>query len=244
MKLSPDDLNRRRQKALRIHELLIEEYGPRKQKHRQLDPLSELVYTILSQNTADVNTERTVRQLRERFPTWEAVRDAPAEEVIDAIRLGGLAEQKGPRIQAILRQITEERGELNLDFLAGMSVDDARAWLVRLVGVGPKTAAIVLLFSLDKPAFPVDTHVHRLSQRLGLVPPKTGAGKTGLLLEQMMPPETYYPFHVNLIAHGRRVCKARRPRCEICRLADLCDHFCGVVRQAMESVIGTGQAPK
>lgn len=236
LKLNPDDLDKRRQKALRIHELLIEEYGPRRQKHRQLDPLSELVYTILSQNTADVNTERTVRQLRERFPTWEAVRDAPVEEVIDAIRLGGLAEQKGPRIQAILRQIAQERGKLSLDFLAEMGVEEARAWLMRLVGVGPKTAAIVLLFSLDKSAFPVDTHVHRLSQRLGLVPPNTGAGKTGLLLEKMMPPETYYPFHINLITHGRRVCKAQRPRCESCCLPSLCDYYCVVVRPMKEGV--------
>ncbi|MFN3928825.1 MAG: endonuclease III domain-containing protein, partial [Thermoflexus sp.] len=146
-----------RRKAQRIDRALEEYYGiPARWR---LDPLSELILTILSQNTSDVNSWRAFERLRERFPTWEAVRDAPVEALQEAIRPAGLSAQKAPRIQRVLRRITEERGQLSLDFLADWPVEEAKAWLRRLDGVGPKTAAIVLLFSLDKPAFPVDTHV-------------------------------------------------------------------------------------
>jgi len=214
-----------RSKARDVHVRLVREYGPREIQHRTLDPLSELIYTILSQNTADVNTHRSSENLRRRFPTWEAVRDADVQEVEEAIRIGGLARIKAPRIQAILRQITEERGELSLDFLSDMSVEEARKWLTSLKGVGHKTAACVLLFSLGKPALPVDTHVHRVTRRLGLVPWTTNPEKTGQLLEAMLPPESYYPFHMNIIAHGRRICKAQRPLCDRCVLVDLCDYI-------------------
>jgi endonuclease-3 len=184
--------------------------------------MDELVSTILSQNTNDVNRDRAFESLRARFPTWEAVRDAPAPEVMDAIRPAGLANQKGPRIQAVLRAITAERGALNLDFLRDLPVAEARAWLTRFKGVGPKTAAIVLLFSLGLPAFPVDTHVHRVTGRLGLRPEKLSADDCHAYFEDLLPPDTYYAAHLNLIRHGRQVCHARNPECGRCVLLALC----------------------
>jgi endonuclease-3 len=190
-----------------------------------IDPIDELINTILSQNTNDTNRDRAYRALRSTLPAWEQVRDAPALKVIDAIRPAGLANQKGPRIQAVLRRITAERGELNIDFLRELPVDDAKAWLTSLDGVGPKTAAIVLLFALGRPAFPVDTHIHRVTGRLGLIPPKTSADKAHEILEALVPAEWYHAFHLNVIAHGRAVCKAQRPRCEVCTLQKHCDYY-------------------
>ena len=207
-----------------IHRILKEEYGDR-EWHPRLDPVGELVSTILSQNTNDVNRDRAYERLRERFPTWEAVRDAEPAEIERAIRPAGLAGSKGPAIQRALRQASDEGGgEITLDFLAEMPLDEARNWLTHLNGVGPKTAAIVLLFSFNRPAFPVDTHVHRVSQRLGLIGPKISREKAHDLLEALLPPEIYYAFHLNLIAHGRQVCHARQPRCEGCPLLAVCNY--------------------
>jgi len=211
-------------KALTIHQLLIQQYGQHEWRPR-LDPLSELIFTILSQNTSDVNRDRAWNRLKERFPSWESVLAADAAELAEAIRPGGLANVKAPRIQEALRVIKRERGEFTLDFLAEMGVDEARRWLTSLHGVGPKTAAIVLLFSLGKPAFPVDTHVHRVSQRLGLIGPKTSREKAHDVLEELIPPEIYYTFHLNLIDHGREVCKSQRPRCAACVLREHCDYY-------------------
>ncbi|MEA3345104.1 MAG: endonuclease III [Chloroflexota bacterium] len=225
-------MNDRTAQALTIHRLLIEQYGDHPW-HPQRDPLSELIVTILSQNTNDVNRDRAWQRLRERFSAsgsrdtvdWMEVMTAPTEELVEAIRPGGLANTKAPRIQEALRTILAERSELSLDFLAQMSVGEARAWLMRLKGVGPKTAAIVLLFSLGQPAFPVDTHIHRLSRRLGLIPANTSREKAHRLLEELLPSEIYYPFHLNLIAHGREVCRARAPRCALCVLREHCDYY-------------------
>ncbi len=217
-------MKRETSKALTVHQLLIEEYGQREWRSR-LDPLSELIFTILSQNTSDVNRDQAWSRLKERFPTWESVLAAAPAEIADAIRSGGLADIKAPRIQEALRAIKWERGEFTLDFLAEMEVDQAKKWLTSLNGVGPKTAAIVLLFSLGKPAFPVDTHVHRVSRRLGLIGPKTSREKAHEVLEELLPPEIYFTFHLNLIAHGREVCKSQRPRCEICVLQEHCDYY-------------------
>ena len=207
--------------ALDAHQTLIEVYGePQWRVH--LDPVSELVSTILSQNTNDVNRDRAFQELRERLPTWEQVRDADVEAVKDAIRIAGLANHKGPAIVRALQQISEERGELALDFLQEMPIDEAKAWLTGIRGVGPKTAAIVLLFSLGMPAFPVDTHVHRVTGRLGLIGPKVTREKAHVILEELLPVETYYPFHLNVIRHGRQVCHARKPLCESCTLRALC----------------------
>jgi endonuclease-3 len=181
------------------------------------------VSTILSQNTNDVNRDVAFDRLRARLSTWEQVRDADVEEVIEAIRPAGLANQKGPRIQEALRFITQERGELELDFLADWPIEEAKAWLVSMNGVGPKTAAIVLLFSLGKPAFPVDTHVHRVTKRLGLIGPRVTREKAHDTLEELVPPKDYYAFHLNVIRHGRQVCTSRKPNCPDCLLAELCD---------------------
>jgi len=211
-------------KCLEVRERLQTQYGePEWRPH--LDPVSELVSTILSQNTNDVNRDVAYERLRARLPTWTQVRDADVDTVIEAIRPAGLANQKGPRIQQALRLISEERGELNLDFLAEMPVDEAKAWLVAIKGVGPKTAAIVLLFSLGRPAFPVDTHVHRVTKRLGLIGPKVSREKAHVDLEQLVRPDDYYAFHLNLIRHGREVCASRNPRCVECVLHDLCNHY-------------------
>ena len=219
-----ENVKRETSKALTVHQLLIEEYGQHEWRPR-LDPLSELIFTILSQNTSDVNRDRAWKRLKDRFSTWESVLAAGATEIADAIRPGGLANVKSPRIQEALRVIKRGQGEFTLDFLAEMGVDEARKWLTSLKGVGPKTAAIVLLFSLGKPAFPVDTHVHRVSQRLGLIGPKTSREKAHDVLEELIPPEIYYPFHLNLIAHGREVCKSQQPRCAACVLRKHCDYY-------------------
>jgi len=215
-----------------IHKILLKTYG--EPERSQMDAVSELVCTILSQNTNDLNRDRAYTALREKFPTWEQVRDAPARQVIAAIRPAGLANQKGPRIQRVLRRIAalDPGGRLDIDFLADRPVDEAKQWLMSLDGVGPKTAAIVLLFSLNRPAFPVDTHIHRVTTRLGLIPPGATAEKAHGLLEAIVPQEWYYPFHLNVIAHGRTVCKAQRPRCEACPLQKHCDFFGRVKRQA------------
>lgn len=212
------------EKALQVHRRLLHVFGERPH-HAHLDPVSELVCTIISQNTNDNLRDQAYRTLRQRFPTWEEVRDAPVQEVIDAIKTAGLGQTKAPRMQEALRRITAERGRLELDFLREMSVEDAKAWLTAMDGVGPKTAAIILLFSLGMPAFPVDTHIHRVSRRLGLIPPQASRERAHELLEAMLPPETYYAFHLNLIQHGREVCQARKPRCELCTLRDLCDYY-------------------
>ena len=224
-KLAKNTLETSKKKlALQVHKRLLAAYGEPTWRE-PLPPVDELISTILSQNTNDVNRDRGFDSLRERFPTWEEVRDAPPEEVIDAIRIAGIANQKGPRIQAALRTITEERGEIELDFLREMPPDEVHAWLVKIKGVGPKTAAIVMQFSLDMPAFPVDTHIHRISGRIGLRPEKAGREKTHEILADLFPPETYYPVHLNLIQHGRQVCKAPRPLCDQCNMTDLCEYY-------------------
>lgn len=210
--------------ALTIHERLIKEFGHPEWRN-PLPPLDELISTILSQNTNDSNRDQAYNALRARFPAWEAVRDALEEEVVAAIRPAGLANQKGPRIQQVLREITAQRGNLDLEFLNDLDVEEGRQWLLEFHGVGPKTAAIVLLFSLGKPAFPVDTHIYRVSGRLGLRPEKITADQAHAYLEGIFPPRTYYAAHLNLIRLGREVCQARKPNCSTCSLNDLCPFY-------------------
>jgi endonuclease-3 len=214
--------------ALEVHQRLLNAYGQPVWRVR-LPPVDELISTILSQNTNDVNRDRAFASLRETFPTWEAVRDARPKAVIDAIKIAGLSNQKGPRIQMVLQQISDERGEINLDFLHQLPPDEVRAWLLRFKGVGPKTAAIVMLFSLDMPAFPVDTHIYRVTGRLGLRPEGVNAEKAHQLLGELFPPDTYYAVHLNLIRHGRQVCHARSPACDHCALQDLCAYYREIV---------------
>lgn len=213
-----------RRKAARVRAELLQAYG-RPSWGKRLPAVDELVATILSQNTSDINSGRAFGQLLERFGTMEAVRDAALDDLIATIRPAGLANQKGPRIQAVLRAITEARGALDLKFLRKLPPTDARAWLTQFNGVGPKTASIVLLFSLGVPAFPVDTHVHRVTGRLGLRPEKLSADDSHEWLEQLFEPETYVDAHINLIRHGREICHARNPQCEICPLQRLCDDY-------------------
>jgi len=185
--LRPED------KVAEVHRRLLRDYGQPAWR-RPLDPISELVSTILSQNTNDVNRDVAFNQ-------------------------------KGPRIQAALRFITQERGELSLDFLADWPLEEARQWLTSMNGVGPKTAAIILLFALGRPAFPVDTHIHRVSKRLGLIGPRVSREKAHEELEALVAPEDYYAFHLNVIRHGREVCTSRKPRCAECCLRDLCEGY-------------------
>ena len=212
-----------RGKALRIHQRLLGHYGEPTWRN-PMPPLDELVSTILSQNTNDVNRDHAFAALRARFPTWESVRDAPLRAVIGAIRPAGLANQKGPRIQQALRAITAERGALDLEFLRGLPLAEARAWLTRFDGVGPKTAGIVLLFSLGRPAFPVDTHIYRVTGRIGLRPEKMSVEHAHGYMEALLPPESYYAAHLNMIRLGREVCQARKPLCYKCPVAKLCDY--------------------
>ena len=211
-------------RALAVHQRLLEVYGEPAWRH-PLPPLDELISTILSQSTNDLNRDRAFEELRRRFPTWEEVRDAPRRSVVSAIRQAGLANQKAPRIQKVLRQITAERSRLELDFLRALPPAEARRWLLRFKGVGPKTAAIVMLFSLDMPAFPVDTHIHRVSGRIGLRPPKASAEQAHELLAGLFLPETFKAAHLNLIRLGREVCQARRPACERCPVTKWCDYY-------------------
>ena len=184
--------------------------------------VDELVSTILSQNTNDTNRDRAFESLRQRFPTWEAVREAESPAVVAAIRPAGLANQKGPRIQRVMQEITAERGSLDMSFIKDLPLEEARAWLMKFKGVGPKTAAIVLLFSLGRPAFPVDTHIYRVTGRLGLRPEKMTVEEAHTHLENLFPPATYYAAHLNIIRLGREICIARKPACGRCPLQEIC----------------------
>ena len=204
-----------------IIELLEREYGSIRWRSRT-DPLSELILTILSQNTSDHNSRRAFDSLLKSFGSWEAVAGGSVEDIARAIKLGGLAQVKAPRIKRILGQIQTQRGSLDLKFLKKMPVAEAKAWLRGLPGVGPKTAACVLLFSLKKPVLPVDTHIHRLAKRLGLIDSGVSAEKAHEILGGMVPARDVYQFHILIIEHGRRVCKAQRPRCRECVLLKGC----------------------
>ncbi len=214
------DLARR---AVKIHEKLLEAFGEPTWRN-PLPPIDELVSTILSQNTNDTNRDRAFRALRAKFPTWESVRDARPRDIVNSIRPAGLSNQKGPRIQRVLREITKERGDLDLRFLKDLPLEEARAWLMKFNGVGPKTAAIVLCFSLNRPAFPVDTHISRVSGRIGLRPQAMTVEQAHPYLEKLFPPETYYAAHLNLIRLGRETCHARKPDCPKCPIKKLCDY--------------------
>jgi endonuclease-3 len=211
--------DRRRVRA--IHRRL-ERYFGELLPPRRSDPLEELILTVLSQHTSDLNAGRAFESLRAALPRWEDVVRARPDEVADAIRSGGLANTKAPRIQAILREVREREGRYHLSALRGMADPEATAYLSSLPGVGPKTAAVVLAFSLGRDAIPVDTHVHRVSARLGWIEPKTNAERAHRVLAELVPAEIRVSTHVGLIRLGREICKAGRPRCEVCPLFELC----------------------
>jgi endonuclease-3 len=202
-------------------------YGVR--PHRVLAPLDELILTVLSQNTSDINCGRAYAAMRERYPRWQDVLAAPPAQLVAVLRPGGLANQKAPRIQAILAQLATSPAGLDLGWLAGQEPEAAMAYLTALPGVGRKTASCVLLFSLGMPVMPVDTHIHRIALRLGLIGPRVSADAAHPLLTAMTPPGRMLEAHLLLIEHGRRTCKARRPRCGGCGLLDLCPHGATVV---------------
>jgi endonuclease-3 len=212
-------VDRRRIRA--IHRRLERRFGPL-EPPRATDPLDELIWTVLSQHTSDVNAERAFLALRARFPTWGEVVATRPSAIADAIRSGGLANTKAPRIQAILREIRDREGRYDLSVLRGMDDLAVRGYLSTLPGVGPKTAAVVMAFALGRDAIPVDTHVHRVSRRLGLIPAKASAETAHDVLHDLVPDGLKIPLHVGLIRLGREICKAGRPRCEACPLSDLC----------------------
>ena len=181
-----------------------------------------LVGTILSQNTSDVNSGRAFDSLIATFGNWEAIASAPVEQIARAIRLGGLSRVKAVRIRQILEEIEKEQGRIGLDFLEAMNMSEARDYLMHLPGVGPKTASCVLLFALGKPCLPVDTHVFRVTKRLGLIDSGVSIEQAHSLLQEQIPPSKVYQFHLHLIRHGRRICHARRPRCDECILESVC----------------------
>jgi len=214
-------------KALLVHERLCQTYTCPIPYFHELDPLSELVSSLLSHRTRNADSGRAFKELRAQFADWEAVRDAPLADVEAAIVHVTWPEQKAPRIQQILRLITERCGELSLDFLAELTVPAARAWLQTLPGVGPKTSAAVLLFSrLRRPALPVDSHHHRVAARLGLIPAGIAVGPAHALLEAQLPADwtaqQVYDNHEVLMLHGQRCCYFRNPACARCGVLDLC----------------------
>jgi len=218
------DFKRHKAKYAPIAKALGDVYGYPSWR-QWLPPLDELISCILSQSTTDTNRDRAFDALKARFKTYEEVRDALPEAVIDAIKVAGLGNQKGPRIQEVLHRISEERGEMSIEFLRDMPMDEAKAWLTSLNGVGPKTAAIVMCFGFNRPAFPVDTHVHRVGQRIGFLPEGISADKAHPLMEAIVPPEDHLTFHLNLIRHGRETCTARVAHCERCPITEWCDYY-------------------
>lgn len=218
-----DDLEQKQEKYRKIAPLLEDVYG---RKHwKRHDGMDELISCILSQSTTDANRDRGFDALKRQYETWEQVHHAPTDELIETIRPAGLANSKAPYIQGSLESIFEERGAYNIDFIETMPVDEAKVWLQNLPGVGPKTAAIVLCFAYNRPAFPVDTHVHRLGKRIGLLPEKISANKAHEHMEAVVPSEEYYAFHLQLIYHGRAICKARNPQCAVCPLQAYCNYY-------------------
>ena len=205
----------------RIIGLLEQEYG-KLEWHPDRKPLAGLVRTILSQNTSDVNSSRAFNALMSTFGSWQAIASAPVQEIAYAIKVGGLSRIKAVRIKQILNKIEEEHSCISLDFLKSLSASEAKDYLMRLPGVGEKTANCVLLFSLGKPCLPVDTHVFRVAKRLGLIDAKVSIDKAHYLLQQQVPPSKVYQFHIHMIEHGRKVCHARNPQCDSCILRNDC----------------------
>ena len=218
-----DQIQEHHERLVQVQERLRHRFGT-PTWHVKLPAVDELVCTILSQNTNDINRDKAFKALKERYPNWEAVRDADPAELRSVIRIAGLANQKGPNIQAALRDITEERGEIDLDWLKEKDPEEARKWLVKLRGVGPKTAAIVMVFALGMPAFPVDTHIYRVTGRIGLRPRDLDISKTHAYMEQIADPDDFGSLHLNLINLGREICQARKPKCPICPIIDLCQY--------------------
>lgn len=214
------------ERSMQVYDLLGEEYGIRPWERRR-EPMHELISTILSHRTTGANEHKAYTRLRERYGSWEQIRDAPVDEITEAIAPANYPEAKAPRIKAVLERIIAERGAANIDFLGDLPVQEGLAWLQSLPGVGPKTASLVLLFCFAKPVLPVDTHVHRVSGRIGLISANTSAEQAHTLLLQLLPhnAELLWNFHHTMLRHGQRVCIWGTPRCERCVLRQLCDYY-------------------
>ncbi len=220
---SPPELDEQRQQVKFVIQNLEATYGtPRNTRHD--DPLDELIGTILSQSTTNVNSDRAFASLKKKFPDWESARRARPASIAAAIKSGGLANVKSVVIKNILNEILARRGNLDLSFLKTAPIDQAREFLTSLKGVGPKTAACVLLFSCQRQVFPMDTHIFRIARRLGLLPDKISDERAHVLMESLIPQGKYYSLHINLIVHGRRICHPRSPKCEECALIEQCDY--------------------
>ena len=199
-------------------------YGlPRRERYR--DPLDCLIETILSQSTSNQNSHRAYASLKDRFPNWEQARRARASSIEAAIRMGGLARQKSIRIKKLLNEIYDRRGSLDLTFLRKVPIDEAVGFLTSFKGVGPKTAACTLLFACDRPVFPIDVHIFRIARRLGLLPEKCSDEHAHRIMAQTIPRSRYYEAHINMIKHGRQICRPSNPRCEDCCLVDYCAYY-------------------
>lgn len=218
-----------KKRAMKVDQILTRVYG-RKELELDDNPLDTLVETILSQNTTDKNSGRAFRKLKDAYPKWERMLGEDPKKVAKIIRSGGLAGIKAARILDALEFINRERGALNLDFLRDMGSDEAEAWLGQMKGVGPKTRSIVLLFALGMPAFPVDTHIHRVTRRLGLIGSKATREQAQAELAKLVPREEFYNFHIDIIEHGRAVCQARKPKCNFCKISQLCDFYGGLAK--------------
>lgn len=215
-----------REKTMAVYRRLVQAYGLRDLKPRR-EPMHELISTMLSHRTTNHNEALAYTQMMARFGTWEGVRDAPLDELIEAIAPSNYPEIKAPNIKATLRRIIEERGEANIDFLRDLPADEGLAWLTALPGVGIKTATLVLLFCFGKPVMPVDTHVHRVSQRIGLIGPKVNPTAAHPLLLALLPndPVVLITFHKDMLKHGQQICIWSTPRCEQCPMTDLCNWY-------------------
>ncbi|MFD2248454.1 endonuclease III domain-containing protein [Pontibacter ruber] len=226
------------EKAILTHELLNKEYKVLKLEPRR-DPMHELISTMLSHRTNHADEEKAYYTMMERFGDWEGIMQAPFEELADAISTTRWPGQKAPQIQQALRMIKEERGEINIDFLQNMPVDEAIAWLTRIPGVGLKTATLLLLFNFKKPVLPVDTHVFRVSQRVGLIGAKVTANKAHQILLDMLPkdPVELYNFHKHLLKHGQKVCTWFTPKCEKCVLRHICNYYQDVREKGIDKAV-------
>lgn len=212
------------EKIRSIYQELLEKYGEPEKPHEK-SGIDYVIETILSQNTNDINRDKAFRNFKDRYgDDYEAVENADREELIDTIRIAGLGPTKAERIQEALRIIREDQGEYSIEFLDELGVEEAKSWLTEIPGIGPKTASVILCFHFGMPTFPVDTHVHRLTKRYGLVPENASRKKTHEIMEEKVPDEIKYPFHILLITHGREECTAQKDNCD----CDLCREYSAI----------------
>jgi endonuclease III len=223
LSLSPSEIAEKRRQVGYITQNLEATYGV-PINDSPYDPLSELILTILSQATTDINSRRAFENLKRRFPNWESARRARPSSIAAAIKSCGLANAKSESIKNALNEIRKRSGELDLSFLQTSPIEEAREFLTSLSGVGPKTAACVLLFACDREVFPMDTHILRITKRVGLIPQKLNDEQSHILMEKLVPPKKHYSLHVNLIRHGRQICRPKNPKCDRCSLIEHCEY--------------------